>query len=144
MSRSVSAHTALETCLLTVSSGVSLSGSGRWKTASCHLLNKVGMWVNQPQSLNHYVPPDALTPALRTLGVAWCCLRLRVMESLRKCLFDGAGRWKAAFQVCQWSLGWQSATYNPSSVFRCRRQHSRCSPRKRCSPRPPVADGAGE
>lgn len=42
--------------LLTVSDGVSLSQSGRWKTASWHLFNKVGRLVNHH---SHSVTPDA-------------------------------------------------------------------------------------
>lgn len=57
MSRFVSACacTVLEMGLLTVSGGVSLSQSGRWKMASWHLFNKVGRLVNQH---SHSVTPD--------------------------------------------------------------------------------------
>lgn len=69
MSRSVSARTVLETGLLTASDGVSLSGSGRWKTASWHLFNKVGRLVNQP---SHSLTQSLLTPTARhTRHVAW-------------------------------------------------------------------------
>lgn len=65
MSRSVRAQTALETSLLTVSGGVSLSGSGRWKTASWHLFNKVGRLVNQP---SHSLTLSLLTPTAWLTG----------------------------------------------------------------------------
>lgn len=66
MSRSVSARTALGTSLLTVSGGVSLSGSGRWKTACRHLFNKVGRLVNQPSDSLTLSP---LTPIVQLKGL---------------------------------------------------------------------------
>lgn len=73
MSRSVSVHTVLETGVSTVSVGVRLSGSGRRKTASQHLFNKVGSLVNQPtHSLIHSVLTHAAW-ASEARGANRCC-----------------------------------------------------------------------
>lgn len=107
--------------------------------------------MNQPSHSSTPVTPDAHGPAPGgPCGTARCYLRGRCQtwRERGRCLVDAAGRCgRLLFQVrLHIYLNHLPPPPPPTSStpsFRCRPHRSRCSPRRRCSRRPPAEDGAG-
>lgn len=117
-------------------------GSGKLPSDTS-LTRQAGWWIN-PVS-HSPVTPDAHGPAHRARGPARCCLcrRCQTWNYCRRYSRDAWSMQQTGGRLLSRCGCIFTRCTPPPPCFRCRPQRSRCSPRRRCSRHPPVADGAG-